>query len=410
MNILFVHEVDWLKKVVFEIHNLAETLSVRGHRVFVVDYDDTWKKDGIFDFGSCKTKKTENVSRAVPGSSVTLVHPGQIKIPGIGRVTGSINQYREIKKLLREEKIDVIMLYSVPTNGLQVMHLAKKQGIPVVFRSIDILHKLVRSRILGPATGWLEKRVYPGVDEILAITPNHARYVIGMGAPEAKVKFLPLPIDTSLFKPGVDCGEVKGKWGYTDSDKVIVFIGTLFHFSGLDGFIKELPRVLAKVPEAKLLIVGDGPQRSKLEQIISELKLKKYVTITGFQPYNTMPQYISLAALCINTFVNTKETADIFPGKILQYIAGGKAAVVTPLKGITCLIPDETQGVVYANSAAEMADKVAELLSNKEKRQKLERAGLDYIMQTHDQRKIGEQLEAELARIIKEKAARKVQP
>ena len=37
MNILFVHEVDWLAKVVFDIHFLAEALSLRGHQVFAVD-------------------------------------------------------------------------------------------------------------------------------------------------------------------------------------------------------------------------------------------------------------------------------------------------------------------------------------------------------------------------------------
>ena len=138
---------------------------------------------------------------------------------------------------------------------------------------------------------------------------------------------------------------------YSEKDKVIVFIGTLFEFSGLDGFIREFPRVIEKVPEAKLLIVGDGPQRQKLEKIIAELGLKSRVTITGFQPYQTMPQYISLATLCINPFLNTKETRDIFPGKILQYIACGKVAVVTPLLGIKSLIPDESKGVFYADTA-----------------------------------------------------------
>jgi glycosyltransferase involved in cell wall biosynthesis len=148
--------------------------------------------------------------------------------------------------------------------------------------------------------------------------------------------------------------------------------------------------------------VGDGPQRKKLEGIIRELKLGKAVTITGFQPYADMPKYINLSALCINPFRDTKETRDIFPGKIIQYIACGKAAVVTPLLGIKSLVPDETKGIIYAADGTEMAEMTIGLLSSDEKRKKLERAGLDYVRQAHDQTIIGEKLENELKRIISE--------
>ena len=40
MNILFVHEVEWLHKVVFDIHLLSEALSLLGHQVFAIDYDN----------------------------------------------------------------------------------------------------------------------------------------------------------------------------------------------------------------------------------------------------------------------------------------------------------------------------------------------------------------------------------
>jgi glycosyltransferase involved in cell wall biosynthesis len=401
MNILFIHEVDWLKKVVFEIHNLAEILSIRGHRVYAIDYENTWQKTRFWDLGSLKTREMSGISRAVEGSSVKLVRPGFIKIPLVSRISAACTHYFEIKKTLREKKIDVIVLYSVPTNGLQVINIAKKMGIPVVFRSIDMLHGLVRNSLLRSITLYLEKKVYARADLILAITPNHTRYVTGLGADAAKVKLLPLPIDTAIFHPGVKYREVQEKWGLKDSDKVIVFIGTLFDFSGLDGFLRQFPGIAAKELQARLLIVGDGPQRKTLEEIIKELGIQDRVTITGFQPYRTMPQYINLSTVCINTFLDTPGTRDIFPGKIIQYIACGKAAVVTPLLGIKSLIPDETKGVIYAETPAEMAQKVTGLLESSESRLSLERAGLDYIARVHDQKIIGETLEAELQSIVK---------
>lgn len=406
MNILFVHEVDWLSKVAFEIHNLAEALSLLNHTVYAIDYENAWNRNGFCRLGSLKTKEFEGVSRTLPGASVCLRRPGFIKIPGISRISAALTHYMEIQRTIREKNIDVIMLYSVPTNGLQTIHLARRYKIPVVFRSIDILHGLVPHSVLRPATRFLERKVYARADLILAITPNHSRYVISMGASESKVRLLPLPIDTSIFRPSVDCSEVRHKWGFGENDQVVVFIGTLFEFSGLDGFIRQFPQVIDRVPEVRLLIVGDGPQRPKLERIIAELGLEKQVTITGFQPYQTMPQYINLATVCINPFLNTDATRDIFPGKIIQYIACGKATVATPLLGIMALIPDESRGVIYADNAEDMAGKVAGLLASAERRQQLEQAGLDYVLQVHDQQKIGHQLEAELAEIVNRKSGR----
>jgi glycosyltransferase involved in cell wall biosynthesis len=400
VNILFIHEVDWLKKVVFEIHNLAESLSLLGHKVYAIDYEDTWRKDrSVASFG-LKTREINGVSRALFGASVDLRRPGFIRIPCLSRLSAGITHYREIARTLREKKIDVIMLYSVPTNGLQTLHLAKKLGIPVVFRSIDILHKLVRYPVLRLPTRSLEKMVYRNVDEILAITPNHLRYVIGMGADASKVKLLLLPIDGNIFHPSPQNFELLQKWGLAAKDRVIIFIGTLFEFSGLDGFIRRFPQIVSAVPEARLLIVGDGPQRPELEKLISATGLGGKVTITGFQPYSTMPQYIGLAALCINPFLNTFATRDIFPGKIIQYLACGKAAVATPLLGITTLVQGESQGIIYADTAADMAQAVIELLRAPDRIKRMEQAGINYVKQHHDQQMIARQLEAELTSIV----------
>ena len=149
--------------------------------------------------------------------------------------------------------------------------------------------------------------------------------------------------------------------------------------------------------------MGDGPQRPVLERIIAELKLEKSVIITGFQPYRTMPQYINLADVCVNPFLNTPATRDIFPGKIIQYLACGRATVATPLLGITSLVPGESQGIVYAATPEEMAISVTDLLESDKRRQRLGQAGLKYVLQAHEQSKIARRLEAELLDNIRTK-------
>ena len=128
MNILFIHEIDWLRKVVFEIHTLSELLSLRGHRVYAIDYESMWKKQHAFDFGSLRTRVVDGVSRAYPDASVNLVRPGFIKIPGISRFSAWFTQCAEIRRIIKEKDIDVIILYSVPTSGMQAIHYAAEFG------------------------------------------------------------------------------------------------------------------------------------------------------------------------------------------------------------------------------------------------------------------------------------------
>ncbi len=400
MNILFVHEVDWLKKVVFDIHSLAEARSLRGHRIFAVDYENTWQKSSPFDFGSLRTRRFPGVSRALPGSSVELVRPGFIKAPCLSRLSARCTSGRVIENVVRQEKIDAIVLYSVPTTGIQTIRTARKHGIPVLFRSIDILNQLVVAPPLRPVTRYLEKRVYTQADRILALTPGLTKYVAGLGADESKVSLLLMPVDTGIFHPQPPPADLRHRWGLSEKDPVVLFMGTLFDFSGLDSFIPAFRQVTGKVPGARLLIVGDGPQRDKLEGIIDENKLRESVTITGFEPYETMPQYINLADVCINTFNIVDATRDIFPGKTVQFLACGKPFVATALPGMIAVILGEEQGIVYTADTPGMAEAVTDLLGSAERRAALGKAGLEYVLRTHSHESIARQLEEKIQEAV----------
>ena len=403
MNILFIHEVDWINKVVFDIHSLAEVLSLSGHCVFAIDYENTWSKKGVFDLGSLKTEELSGVSRAFPGSSVCLRRPGFIKIPALSRLSAGLTHYLEISRTIREKNIDAIVLYSVATNGVQALRAARKFNVPVLFRSIDVANQLVPYRALRPIVRFLEKKVYSRADMVLTLTPKLSQYVTNMGAEESRVKLLPMPVDTNLFHPAVDTAEVRQKWGFGNTDRIVLFMGTLFDFSGLDVLIPRFSEVIKQVPEAKLLVVGDGPQRPKLEGIIAEYNLQEQVIITGFEPYETMPQYINLATVCINTFLTTDATRDIFPGKTVQFLACGKALIATALPGMMAVIPGEQQGVVYTIGMDGMVEEVASLLKSPERRQKIEQAGLNYVKQVHSHDAIARQLEAHIEEAVRDK-------
>ena len=414
MNILFVSESVWMSGVVYDLHIMAEGLSMLGHKIYAVDPGEIAKNYTDSDL-PCEFQK---VSRIHSEACVHLKSPrlkksyfgkSSIKITGRMHIYRFYKIYSEIEKVLRDKGIDIIVLYSAARSGLQTVRLAKKYNVPVVFRNVDMLYKLWPSFLKRAAVKIHEKYVYPRMDLLLALTPKYAEYLIKLGADKTKIELLPFPIDLEQFHPAVDCSEIRHRWGLDDNDQVIVFIGALYEFSGLVDFVRQFPVVLEQVPRAKLLIVGDGPIRPALEEIVDELNVREDVIITGHQPFSLMVKYVNTATICFSAFPINENTSDIFSAKVIQYLACGKATVSSALSGMTTMLAGESCGVVYVDDATAMAHEMISLLKSPERRERLGQAGLDYVRRIHNRGKVILKLEEELKGIIGKKLRRKLE-
>jgi glycosyltransferase involved in cell wall biosynthesis len=141
--------------------------------------------------------------------------------------------------------------------------------------------------------------------------------------------------------------------------------------------------------------------------LIHETGLEEKVILTGFQPYQTLPRYINMASVCINPYIVNEETIDLFPEKILRYVACGKPTVATSLNGIKAILPGKTHGVVYTKDTAGMVKEITALLKSPANREQLGNAGLNKIRKTFSQDRVTGELEKILTEMIKKKAAEK---
>lgn len=340
MNILVVHETEYIKKVVFEYQIIPELWASRGHKVFVVDFETAWHRKSFFDLVS-HTKLIRNVRRSGKKKGVTLIRPAFVKIPVISRFTAGISHYFTFKKIIKRNKIDIMFLYSVPTNGLQALWAARSAKIPVYFRLLDVLHEIVPwSKILAGPTLFLERLVYKRVDELSAITPKLTNYALSLGANKGTTSYLPSGYDSDLFYPKSKNPELMKKYGLRQTDQIILFAGTLYNFSGLDIVLRYFAKHKKEFPRTKFLIVGHGQQTACLKSIIEENNLHKEVILTGFINYDILNDYLNLADICINPFAINKITNIIFPAKIYQYLACSKPVIATRLPGLIDIFPD----------------------------------------------------------------------
>jgi glycosyltransferase involved in cell wall biosynthesis len=378
MNILVVHEVNYLTKPVYEFIEIPEALSLRSHDVTMVDFGE-----GTKETFSLKTKHMRG-NRVFPDAHVKIVRPGAIYLGSfISRFTGMIASWFAIKKLFLQTKFDAVILYSVPTNGWITLHFAKKHKVPVFFRTLDILQDLRPFPFpIKQIVAALERHVYANCDYMLVLTPKLGDYT-------GRKDYLPLypAVNDKLFYP-IDAKNPKlvalrKKHGIGEKDKIIMYLGTFYDFGGLDIFIKGIKDIRKKVPGAKLLLVGGAGIDNKLREMTKKEGVEKDVIFTGFVPYNEAVQYINLSSVCINPFRECKITKDIIPAKLFQYLACRKPLVSRRLKGILDIIPEKGAGVAFAKSDEELVKKTVEILSDDALAKKLADTSYEFTMKNH---------------------------
>ena len=392
MKILVVHEVNYLDKIIYEYQILPEMLSMLGHEITIVDYDETWRAHSSTErpIVDLKTKIHANTHRAYPAASVTVHRPGMIRLPFLARFSGAITNGLEVRRVTAAARPDAILLYGLPTVGLQSVLSGRWYGVPVVFRSIDVLNQLAPPS-LAAVTKILERLIYRSVDGIIALTPRLQQHVASYGVPASRIRLLPCGVDTAIFSPGTRNPELLARWDIGATDPVLLFMGTIYRFSGLDRVIKDFQTILSGHPKTKLMVVGWGEDEERLKRLALETGVSRNVVFTGLQPYSLLPDIIRSSDICINPFELNNITRDILPNKVFQYLACGKPLVATPLPGTKPFLSGESDGVVYT-PLENVAGCLRDLLADAKRRDELGRNAAAAVQQRYDWRRIARQM------------------
>jgi glycosyltransferase involved in cell wall biosynthesis len=329
LRILFVHEVSYRKKVIFEMQEFPELLSLRGHEVTFLEFDEGRK------FWQAKQAlKRELISGRVHAQAkVNLIRPFQLGIPGFDRMLATLTVVPTINRLLKKGNVDVVVLYAVPTYGLQTLWLARKHNVPVVFRALDVSHK-IRSSLLSPLIKWVEKRIYKNTDLLSANNPAMAKYCDELSRRKGGTAVHFPPLDLSHFQNSSRDLALRSALGIAEGDQVIVYMGSFFYFSGLVDALDEFAEASKSSSHLKFLLVGGGDQDSELRQKVANLGLSEKVIFTGFVSYEELPRYLKVADVAVNTLEPTLVANVAFPNKVLQYMAAGLPVVSTRLDGL----------------------------------------------------------------------------
>ena len=385
MNILIIHEIDWHKKVVFEPHHLAELFSIQGHQVFVIDCAQPNSKDLL---KGMHTRILPNYYRVYKNANITLIRPASFLVKGINRMIHYFSCKKVIEDTIKEKKIEKIFLYGAVTNGVQTIKIAQKKRIPVIYRVLDISHELINISGIKQFAKKLESKVISNANLVLTTTSDLSRYAIEMGAKKNNVEVFQLGVNFKDFKPMDKSLKLQKELGIEQNDKVLIFVGTIYTFAGIENIINKFSLLEKNV---KFIIVGGGPNFNRIKLQIQSKKLEKNILLLGFIPQSLIAKYIALADICVNPFEINQVTNRILPTKILEYLACRKPVLSTPLKGTKEILLNEKYGIIYSDES-NFVENLSILLNDKLRFDEVSKKGYEYVIKNHDWKKLSIEL------------------
>jgi phosphatidylinositol alpha-1,6-mannosyltransferase len=268
-----------------------------------------------------------------------------------------------VKSLIRDRNIRTVFFGAAAPLGILSKGL-RRAGVQHIV-ALTHGHEVWWSRIWP--FNWAIRRISQQVDHLTylgAFTQRAIVKAISTTAADAMVKIAP-GIDTDHFAP-VDATALKDQLGIGNK-KVIVSVGRLVHRKGQDTLIEAMPEIVSSIPDAHLLMIGEGPYRAYLENRAKALDVQSSVTFIGRIQYADLPRYICTGDIFVMPSRSRLAGLEV-EGLGIVYLEAS-ACGLPVIAGNSGGAPDavlegKTGLVVDGRSSREVAQAVIELLSD----------------------------------------------
>jgi len=191
------------------------------------------------------------------------------------------------------------------------------------------------------------------------------------------VRVVPLGTTPTRFRPGIDPGPVRGKYGL-DGGPWLLTVSRLDAHKGIDTVIAALPAVRTAFPGAapRYAVAGVGPQQPRLARLVAELGLGDVVRFLGFVPDDDLPALYNAVDLYVGASRRVDLLAEGFGIALVEASASGLAVVGGRSGGVPDAVRDGETGIlVDPDHPASVAAGITRLLTDAELRGRMGAAG-----------------------------------
>lgn len=288
------------------------------------------------------------------------------------------------REVLASHDVSVLHAHFGPM-GVFTLPLRAQTKLPLVttFYGFD-MSRLPRK------PGWRRSyhKLFSEGDLFLVEGSQMRRQLVGLGCPEEKVKIQCI---------GVDLGSFSYRPAPPSDEQVrILMCGRFVEKKGFEDGIYAFAQILPEFPKAQLRIVGDGPLRPSIVQLIDRLEINDQVELMGAVEYDVYAEEARQAHLFMAPSVTAAngDTEGGAPTVLLEMQARGLPVLSTFHADIPEIVVDGDSGyLVPEHDSAALSEKLAQLLAHPEDWDGMGRAGRAHVEKRHDIVTLAQELE-----------------
>ncbi|MGJ3510059.1 glycosyltransferase family 4 protein [Enemella sp. A6] len=247
--------------------------------------------------------------------------------------------------LLRRLQPQIVHAHSKHDNAQVAIATGRRLGVPVVYEVRGFLEETWRSH--GGSVGseryrltrQAETQCMREADVVVTLSATMRDEIVSRGIPPHKVHLVPNAVGSAFLDDPPDRSRARAQLKLPDDARIVGLAGTLNRYEGLDTVINALA-VLAD-PDVLLLVVGDGPDRHRLELLARKQGVRAH--FTGRVPHHCVRAHIAAMDLFCVPRHHTPVTRVVPPMKPLEALATGVPLIMSdlpPLKELLTEVPD----------------------------------------------------------------------
>lgn len=253
-------------------------------------------------------------------------------------------------QIAKELDLEIIHTHTEFGAGFLGKMVANRLRIPVVhtYHTMyeDYLHYIANGKVVRPTH--VKHFIKMFVNHSTGVVCPSQRVVDTLKRYEVDVpmKIIPTGIEVGRFiRPDITSVETEAlreKLGIQNGELMILSLSRISYEKNIHVIVEQFPEVLMSFPNARLVIVGKGPYRDELEELVEQLGVQKYVQFTGEVPHEDVACYYHAADYFVSA--STSETQGL---TYAEAIASGTQCVVEGNDYLNQLIDHETLGVTF---------------------------------------------------------------
>lgn len=371
--------------------------SIRGKYIV-----ETQKKLGFDPFVITSPAQTsENRYENINGIDYFRVHPENYKpgkkLPFLWRYPFRRKFREHISKVLGNREIDLIHAHEVFNVSQVALDISEKHGKKLVLElrgvveDSDIANNRLRYRGLKYMIDkWEKTHVMKKADAVVTISTHLKEDLVNRGISSEKIFIVPNGVDSDRFNKTERNVKLVEKYGVSGC-KVLGYVGSLRKLEGLDLVVLALKRILKSRPEVRLFLIGRGPEKNNLMDMVKKAGVKDNVIFIDNIEHDSILDYYSLIDIIILPRIKSRVNELVTPLKPLEAMAAEKCVLASDVGGLRELINDNTTGMLFqAENSSEFVEKALALLNNREKMRELSCAAKKWVAHERDWKKIVE--------------------